>query len=120
MLKEYVPGREFGVFYYRYPGESRGHVLSITEKRMPVVTGDGHRTLQELILADVRAVCMAAFYLRKNAQAAREAPAAGAPVQLVEIGTHCRGAIFLRSEEHTSELQSPMYLVCRLLLEKKK
>src|SRR5437762_9901629 len=25
----------------------------------------------------------------------------------------------LRSEEHTSELQSPMYLVCRLLLEKK-
>src|SRR5437764_5727967 len=31
------------------------------------------------------------------------------------------GAIFsdYRSEEHTSELQSPMYLVCRLLLEKK-
>src|SRR5437762_4498043 len=34
------------------------------------------------------------------------------------------GAIYLllhgvRSEEHTSELQSPMYLVCRLLLEKK-
>src|SRR5437762_8864146 len=27
--------------------------------------------------------------------------------------------LFLRSEEHTSELQSPMYLVCRLLLEKK-
>src|SRR5437763_9987649 len=26
----------------------------------------------------------------------------------------------LRSEEHTSELHSPMYLVCRLLLEKKK
>src|SRR5437879_10338070 len=31
------------------------------------------------------------------------------------------GARFdFRSEEHTSELQSPMYLVCRLLLEKKK
>src|SRR5437879_11216196 len=29
------------------------------------------------------------------------------------------GRLFLdRSEEHTSELQSPMYLVCRLLLEK--
>src|SRR5207248_7001611 len=27
---------------------------------------------------------------------------------------------FLRSEEHTSELQSPYDLVCRLLLEKKK
>src|SRR3712207_8076561 len=29
-------------------------------------------------------------------------------------------AMFLRSEEHTSELQSRQYLVCRLLLEKKK
>src|SRR5437764_11171836 len=29
-------------------------------------------------------------------------------------------AVRCRSEEHTSELQSPMYLVCRLLLEKKK
>src|SRR5437879_6915042 len=29
-------------------------------------------------------------------------------------------SVDLRSEEHTSELQSPMYLVCRLLLEKKK
>src|SRR5205807_10570523 len=28
--------------------------------------------------------------------------------------------IFLRSEEHTSELQSPCNLVCRLMLEKKK
>src|SRR5208337_3629804 len=31
--------------------------------------------------------------------------------------TTCRDSA--RSEEHTSELQSPMYLVCRLLLEKK-
>src|SRR5437763_5440859 len=31
-----------------------------------------------------------------------------------------RDALVERSEEHTSELQSPMYLVCRLLLEKKK
>src|SRR5437879_12205665 len=31
-----------------------------------------------------------------------------------------RLGVAARSEEHTSELQSPMYLVCRLLLEKKK
>src|SRR3712207_7398552 len=30
------------------------------------------------------------------------------------------GVSFSRSEEHTSELQSRQYLVCRLLLEKKK
>src|SRR3712207_9383293 len=32
---------------------------------------------------------------------------------------HLRGDIGPRSEEHTSELQSRQYLVCRLLLEKK-
>src|SRR5258707_3764188 len=31
-----------------------------------------------------------------------------------------RDFLFARSEEHTSELQSRQYLVCRLLLEKKK
>src|ERR1017187_10796484 len=30
---------------------------------------------------------------------------------------HARRSLIRRSEEHTSELQSPMYLVCRLLLE---
>src|SRR2546422_4170884 len=31
-----------------------------------------------------------------------------------------RSTLFRRSEEHTSELQSRLHLVCRLLLEKKK
>src|SRR2546422_7186820 len=35
-------------------------------------------------------------------------------------GALCAGAHELRSEEHTSELQSRLHLVCRLLLEKKK
>src|SRR3712207_7864973 len=35
-----------------------------------------------------------------------------------EDGQPCRQGL-LRSEEHTSELQSRQYLVCRLLLEKK-
>src|SRR5256885_9580217 len=35
-------------------------------------------------------------------------------------GTRSGGKARTRSEEHTSELQSPCNLVCRLLLEKKK
>src|SRR3712207_4688926 len=41
-------------------------------------------------------------------------------VDLMVNGTYWAGAILGRSEEHTSELQSRQYLVCRLLLEKKK
>lgn len=95
ILQEYVPGEEYGVFYYRHPGDERGRVFSVTEKRMPVVLGDGRRTLEELILADDRAVCMSDFYLRKNLDRCQHVPAPGERVQLVEIGTHCRGAIFL-------------------------
>src|SRR5258707_7905990 len=36
------------------------------------------------------------------------------------VAVAVRAAITMRSEEHTSELQSRQYLVCRLLLEKKK
>src|SRR3712207_8968307 len=48
--------------------------------------------------------------------------AAGQLAQLVEGTGQLRGRLVQerRSEEHTSELQSRQYLVCRLLLEKKK
>src|SRR3712207_7699855 len=51
-------------------------------------------------------------------------PEIGIPVRLsarTEIPEEWAGLpVELRSEEHTSELQSRQYLVCRLLLEKKK
>jgi hypothetical protein len=59
------------------------------------VGGDGRRTLEELILADDRAVCLAPFFLRKLAARLAEVPAAGETVRLTELGTHCRGALFL-------------------------
>src|SRR3712207_8064876 len=40
--------------------------------------------------------------------------------KLAEAGWEPDGTFSERSEEHTSELQSRQYLVCRLLLEKKK
>src|SRR5437762_5491199 len=45
---------------------------------------------------------------------------AGNHAQGVALAAKIHGIRAVRSEEHTSELQSPMYLVCRLLLEKKK
>src|SRR3712207_7712133 len=52
--------------------------------------------------------------------AGQRSPSRGAlPCRLVRR-RRVRGGRFPRSEEHTSELQSRQYLVCRLLLEKKK
>src|SRR5690348_17686110 len=47
-----------------------------------------------------------------------EDPLEGGPAGAVGADERARGPV--RSEEHTSELQSPVHLVCRLLLEKKK
>src|SRR5438445_9016941 len=41
-------------------------------------------------------------------------------IQIYKNEMHSYRDLPLRSEEHTSELQSRQYLVCRLLLEKKK
>src|SRR5690242_21237167 len=46
--------------------------------------------------------------------------AAGRVGSVTSLGTYMNGIQLVRSEEHTSELQSHVNLVCRLLLEKKK
>jgi hypothetical protein len=102
ILQEYVAGVEFGVFYYRYPGEREGCIFSITEKRFPEVIGDGKSTLERLIRSDPRAMCIASVYL-KNRQP-DYVPREGECVRLVELGSHCRGAIFLNGER----LRTPM------------
>jgi membrane protein DedA with SNARE-associated domain/pimeloyl-ACP methyl ester carboxylesterase len=95
LIQEFVPGREFGVFYYRDPATSEGCILSVTDKRFPAVTGDGERTLHELILDDHRAVAMLSVYERVNASRLDTVPARDQSVPLVELGTHCRGAMFV-------------------------
>jgi pimeloyl-ACP methyl ester carboxylesterase len=95
ILQEFVDGREFGVFYYRYPTEPSGHIFSITDKQFPAVIGDGIRTLDELIFEDERAVCAARVYRARHRTRLFDVPAAGELVPLVELGTHCRGALFL-------------------------
>jgi len=114
VIQEYVPGVEFGVFYVRRPSESRGAILSITEKRLPVVVGDGTRTLEALILDHPRAVCMARFHLQHQQPRLATVPAAGTAVSLGDCGSHCRGAEFLNGERYrTAALEAAVDAVAR-------
>jgi membrane protein DedA with SNARE-associated domain/pimeloyl-ACP methyl ester carboxylesterase len=99
VAQAYAPGLEFGVFYVRLPDEPSGRIISVTEKHLASVVGDGRRTLEELVLADRRAVCLADYYLHKNHEHVNEVPAAGVRVVLGNLGTHARGAIFLDGAE---------------------
>jgi hypothetical protein len=114
IVQRYVAGVEFGIFYYRHPAQSEGRILSITEKRFPAVIGDGSSTINELILRDDRAVCLAGLYLGRLKRSAEDVPAVGESVALAELGSHCRGAVFLNGAAvETGALRSAVDSVAR-------
>src|SRR3712207_8090272 len=82
---------------------------SNTEARMPIVDVVRTYPKQVLLAAGAFLVINAYFYILVS--------------YLINYATAEAGmsnsSILTRSEEHTSELQSRQYLVCRLLLEKK-
>ncbi len=94
LIQEFVPGREYGIFYVRDPHEEHGRIFAITEKEFPALLGDGRHTLEQLILRDPRAVCMARFHLEAQRHRLSWVPAENERVPLTVLGNHCRGAIF--------------------------
>src|SRR5690348_17528996 len=75
-------------------------------------------TLSVVNVVGVRASQMRAIELKRVAPNIQDSITAESIGQLPDVTI--TDALQRRSEEHTSELQSPVHLVCRLLLEKKK
>ncbi|MBO6793367.1 MAG: VTT domain-containing protein [Balneolaceae bacterium] len=94
IIQKYVGGLEFGVFYVRFPNQEKGRIISITRKKYLWLTGDGKQTLEELILNDERAVCLAKIHFEQHVDHLFKVIPKGKKIKLVEIGTHSRGAIF--------------------------
>jgi len=86
---------EFGVFYTRFPSEQNGFVNSITGKEFLSVTGDGKRSLQELILEKDRAKIQWATLRQIYAEKLNEVVPLGDKIELISIGNHCLGTMFL-------------------------
>ena len=95
LVQRFAEGpHEVGVFYYRFPDESRGNIFAITEKIFPIVTGDGRSTVAELIWRDPRARYLAEKYLRRFGKRQSEVLPAGKTLKLVEAGNHAQGCVF--------------------------
>lgn len=94
LIQEFVSGEEFGLFYVRHPSESSGMLFSVTEKILIHVRGNGKDSLERLILDDDRAVCMAPTFLKRHTARLDWIPTDGERVNLVNVGTHARGALF--------------------------
>jgi hypothetical protein len=98
---------EAGVFYVRKPGEKRGRIVSLTLKYFPKVIGNGRSTLRMLIEADPRASQLSHLYHRRLGARLDSVPPAGKAVRLVEVGNHCKGAIFRNGQRYvTPEMEA--------------
>jgi hypothetical protein len=105
---------EASIFYYRLPAADRGNIFSVTQKVFPVIVGDGQTTIEQLILKDERAVCLAGRYFENLRGRLNEVPKNGEKVQLIDIGTHSKGAIFKDGDWMiTEELNNAVDTVCR-------
>jgi hypothetical protein len=86
---------EAGVFYVRHPDEARGWIFSITDKRFPVLVGDGRTTIAGQIQAHPRYRLQADVFLARHAAVRDRVLAAGEPFQLARAGNHAQGTEFL-------------------------
>jgi hypothetical protein len=86
---------EFGVFYRRYPSEISGRVISVVEKEMLGVTGDGMTTLKELIMKNDRAKLQWKKLRATFHNKLYDVVPAATKIELVSIGNHARGTKFL-------------------------
>jgi hypothetical protein len=95
LIQSYVPyPNEVGIFYYRFPGEEKGHISGIVEKKMLAVTGDGHASIRTLLLCNPRYVLqMPALEAQYGAKLEEVLPK-GEYRELVPYGNHARGALF--------------------------
>lgn len=100
LIQEYIEGPEFGVFYMRFPADDKNQIFSITEKTFPVVHGDGISSLERLMMENSRTHYMAKFLLQLHREQLHRVLGLGESFKVVEIGSHCRGAVFLDGKQH--------------------
>ena len=94
---------EFGVFYVRFPSQPNGFVNSITGKEFLSITGDGHKTLQQLILEKDRAKIQWQTLKQVYAAQLEDVIPQGKKVELVSIGNHCLGTTFINCNHLITE-----------------
>jgi hypothetical protein len=96
LIQEYVAYEiELGLFYYRFPSQTKGVISSIVMKEFLTLTGNGKSTVRELILNHQRARLQYEVLVEKNPGLMEQILPDGTKTTLVYIGNHCRGTKFV-------------------------
>ena len=101
VLQQYLPQEgEAGIFYIRDPDADAGRIIGLALRYFPRVTGDGSRTIAELIAADPRAQRLLKSPRHEPRYNPDRVPSAGEMVRLATIGSTRVGGLYLDGHEH--------------------
>lgn len=96
LIQRFVPfENEVGIFYYRFPGECKGHISGIVSKEFLTVTGDGESTMTELLRKDKRFVLQISSLQKAYGNELKRILRPAEKRILVPYGNHVRGAKFV-------------------------
>jgi hypothetical protein len=105
---------EFGIFFCKFPDKPRGAVVSLTEKIVPVVFGDGTSNVRQLVLAtpDFRHNKNALISHARNLE---YIPRKGEQHQVIFQGSHTYGSIFKDCNDRISnQMESWINELCQV------
>lgn len=96
LVQEFIPyENEVGIFYYRYPGQQSGAISGIVGKEFLSITGDGKKSLSQLLQNDKRFILQLESLKKEYGDKLNEILPEGKKELLVPYGNHARGAKFL-------------------------
>ncbi len=115
LVQEFIPyPKEAGIFYHRYPGQNKGRVTSVTIKEFLKVTGDGTKTIRELIREDSRAYLYEDLFTRIHREQINRVLGTGEELVLSVIGNHSKGTRFVNGNHLIDEkLNTFMDRLCK-------
>jgi hypothetical protein len=115
IVQEYIDhAMEAGVFYYRIPGEKRGHISGIVGKEFLSVAGDGKSTIAALLEKQDRALLQLPSLRMTMGAALDIVLPAGVRQVVVPYGNHSRGALFIDQSERINDgLTDEIDTICK-------
>ena len=114
LVQEFIPyENEVGIFYYRFPGEKKGHISGIVKKEFLTVEGDGVSTIAELLRKDKRHILQLPTLKKSYGKDLMRILQNGEKEILVPYGNHVRGAKFIdASNLIDDELTNTIDAIC--------
>lgn len=115
LVQDFIPyENEVGIFYYRYPTETKGHISGIVGKEFLIVIGNGTSTVEQLLQQDPRYILQLDVLQKSHAGLLKQVLMQDEKHLLIPFGNHSRGAKFIDISHLIDEtLTDTIDAVCR-------